>query len=215
MVTRTTFASREEWLEARRQRIGGSDAACILGLNPYKSNVQLWQEKMGQLEPKDISENELVRYGTQAEPFLRELFKLDHPELTVFYEPDNIWFNDRFPFAHASLDGWFEDKDGRKGVFECKTSTITNSAQAEKWNHRVPMNYYIQICWYLGVTEFDLAILRAQLKFSHGSEVYIQIREYTIERQDVEEDIGVVMDAGREFAEAMRKGVCPPLELNI
>ena len=30
------------WLEFRTQGIGGSDAAAILGLNPYKTNVQVW-----------------------------------------------------------------------------------------------------------------------------------------------------------------------------
>ncbi len=33
--------SREEWLEERKKGIGGSDAAVILGLNPYKNNIRL------------------------------------------------------------------------------------------------------------------------------------------------------------------------------
>ena len=39
--------NREEWLNARKKGIGGSDAACIIGLNKYKSNVRLWDEKTG------------------------------------------------------------------------------------------------------------------------------------------------------------------------
>ena len=40
-VEMKTFETREEWLKARTL-IGGSDAACILGKNPWKSNVELW-----------------------------------------------------------------------------------------------------------------------------------------------------------------------------
>lgn len=35
----------EKWLEARALGIGGSDAAVIMGMNPYKSPYQLWLEK--------------------------------------------------------------------------------------------------------------------------------------------------------------------------
>ncbi len=76
---------RNEWL-ANRSRIGGSDASCIVGMNPYRSNVELWQIKTGQMIPEDISEKPYVKYGTEAEQHLRELFKLDFPEYQVFYE---------------------------------------------------------------------------------------------------------------------------------
>lgn len=49
---------REAWLQARAGRIGGSDASAILGMNPYRTNIELWQIKTGQLVPEDISEKE-------------------------------------------------------------------------------------------------------------------------------------------------------------
>ena len=134
------LASREEWL-ANRDRIGGSDASCIVGMNPYRTNVELWKIKTGQLEPEDISEKSFVKYGTEAELHLRELFKLDFPEYQVFYEENNMFINDRFPFAHASLDGWITETiiahDGseiiKKGILEIKTTNIIQSMQKEKW----------------------------------------------------------------------------------
>ncbi len=42
--------NKEEWLEERKNGIGGSDAATILGLNPYKTNIDLWEEKTGRKE---------------------------------------------------------------------------------------------------------------------------------------------------------------------
>ena len=120
------FDTNEEWLEARKDKIGGSDAACIVGMNPYKSNEELFKEKTGAKVPEDISDKSFVQYGHSAEPLLRELFKLDFPEYEVFYEENNMFINSDLPFAHASLDGWLRDKDGRMGVWECKTTQIMN-----------------------------------------------------------------------------------------
>ena len=63
----------EEWLK-NRKRIGGSDAAAVLGLNPYMSNLELWQVKTGLYAPDDISDKPYVIYGTNAEEHLRQLF---------------------------------------------------------------------------------------------------------------------------------------------
>ena len=96
-VEMLTLKSRDEWLERRRSYIGGSDAAAVVGLNPYKTNVELWQEKTGQLQPKDISGEIYVKYGHDAEAPLRELFKLDFPDYQVFYAENNMWINDKYP----------------------------------------------------------------------------------------------------------------------
>ena len=151
--------SREEWLQHRSNYIGGSDASAILGMNPYRTNIELWQIKTGQLVPEDISEKPYVKYGTEAERYLRALFELDYQEYEVEYVENNMFLNEKYPFAHASLDGWLTDQDGRKGILEIKTTNILQSMQKEKWNHRIPDNYYIQILHYLMVTEFDFAIL--------------------------------------------------------
>jgi len=38
---------REEWLEVRKRGIGSSDAAAAVGINPYKSQLELWLAKTG------------------------------------------------------------------------------------------------------------------------------------------------------------------------
>ena len=73
MVTKKLFNSREEWLQGRKNHIGGSDAAACVGLNPYKDNVQLWEEKVGLVLPEDISDKDYVQYGTEAEEYLRAM----------------------------------------------------------------------------------------------------------------------------------------------
>lgn len=69
-LARIQFDSMEEWL-VNRKGIGGSDASAILGLNPYKTNQELWMEKKGQMSPVDISDKSYVKYGNDADEELR------------------------------------------------------------------------------------------------------------------------------------------------
>lgn len=209
-----TLKSREEWLAARKHYIGGSDAAAVLGMNPYKTNLELWQEKTGVVQPEDISGKPYVRYGHAAESYLRELFALDFPEYKVGYADNNIWLNDAFPFAHASLDGWLTDQDGRNGILEVKTTNILQSMQKEKWDHRIPDNYYIQVLHYLMVTEFDFAVLKAQLKYEfQGGEIMLQTKHYKIERSEVQEDIELLKSSEKEFWKCVQSRKKPALLL--
>ncbi len=212
MVALKKLKDREEWLK-NRSRIGGSDASAIVGMNPYRTNIELWKIKTGQLEAEDISEKPYVKYGTQAEEHIRALFALDFPEYKVKYLENNMWLNDKYPFAHASLDGWLEDEEGRKGILEIKTTNILQSMQKEKWNHRIPDNYYIQILHYLMVTEFEFAVLVAQLKSEFNGEIYKQTKHYKIERAEVEEDIKFLKTSERKFWQQVQENRCPALIL--
>ena len=44
-LVKTNNLNREQWLEVRKGGIGSSDAAAAVGLNPYKSQLELWMEK--------------------------------------------------------------------------------------------------------------------------------------------------------------------------
>ena len=214
MVETKILSSREEWLKARKSYIGGSEASCIVGMNPYRSNIELWEEKTGRREPEDISEKDFVKYGTLAEEHLRALFALDFPQYEVFYTENNLWLNDKFPFGHASLDGWLVEKEtGRKGILEIKTTNILQSMQKEKWNHRIPDNYFIQCLHYLAITEFDFVCLRASLKYNYDGEIFLNIKHYTIEREEVQDDIDYLMEEERKFYSHIVNDTMPPLVL--
>lgn len=210
-VQMRVFQSREEWL-LHRTGIGGSDAAAIMGMNPYMSNQDLWEIKTGRRRQEDISDKPYVIYGIKAEDHLRELFKLDFPELTVDYAENNMFFNLRYPWAHASLDGWLTDPNGRRGILEIKTSEILKSMQKEKWYDQIPDNYYIQLLHYLLITNADFAVLKAQLKYDYNG-VYLQTRHYHIERTEVEEDIEILKNAEAKFWEQVQNETRPDLLL--
>lgn len=213
MIEKIILTSREEWLKHRMQGIGGSEISAVVGLNPYMSNVDLWERKTGAVEPEDISGKPYVQYGTQAEPLLRELFKLDFPQYQVFYEENNSFRNSRYPWALASLDGWLRDENGRVGVWECKTTNILQSMQKEKWNHKIPMNYFCQVLFYMAVIEADFAILKAQMKTEFDGVPYLQTRHYLIERADVQEDMDYLMEKGAAFWECVKSKEKPALIL--
>lgn len=214
MIKMIVLRNREEWLKNRMNGIGGSEASAIIGMNPYMSNIELWQIKTGQLVPEDISEKPYVKYGTEAEPLMRQLFALDYPQYEVGYVENNSYFNDKYPFALASLDGTLIEKEtGRKGILEIKTTNILQSMQKEKWDHRIPDNYYIQVLHYLMVTEFDFVILKAQLKSSFNDDVYLQTRHYKIERAEVEEDIKYLESSERKFWKQVQEKKRPALLL--
>lgn len=212
-VHRITFESKEEWLK-HRTRIGGSDAAAILGLNPWKSNVELWKEKTGQAPVPDISDKDIVKYGVAAEPLLRELFAIDFPEYKVEYFGDNMILNDDLPFAAASLDGeLIERATGRKGILEIKTTNILRSMQKEKWKNKLPDNYYVQCIHYLMVTRYSFVELVAQLKSDFNGEIYKQTKHYHIERSEVEADIEYLKQAEKKFWQQMQEQQEPSLLL--
>lgn len=208
------YASRDEWLKGRKRRIGGSDAAATIGASPYMTNVDLWEIKTGRKKHADISENDLVRYGTEAEEHLRELFKLDFPEYEVCYKPNNLWTSEQVPFAHASLDGWLIDKNGRCGILEIKTATITSALHRAKWNGQIPQNYYCQALHYMIVTGFEFVILKAQLKTQWPGQLpRLRTEHYQIERSEVQEDIEELYKAEKRFWEYVESDTRPPLIL--
>lgn len=207
--------TREEWLEERKKGIGGSDAATILGLNPYKTSIQLWEEKTGRKQAEDISDKPYVQYGTKAEDHLRELFKLDFPQYEVSHQENTIIKHPTYPFLFASLDGQLVDKEtGELGVLEIKTSEILRSMQKEKWKEKIPDNYYCQVLHYLNVTGYSFAVLKAQLRYDYNGNIRLETKHYTIKRQEVEEDIKLLCEKEIEFwTKYVEKDVAPPLVL--
>lgn len=207
--------TREEWLQERRKGIGGSDAATILGKNPYKTTVELWEEKTGKKVAEDISDRSYVKYGTNAEEYLRELFKLDFPKYEVSHQENTIIKHPKYSFLFASLDGKLIDREtGEVGILEIKTTNILQSRQKEKWKGKIPDNYYCQVLHYLNVTGFSFVILKAQLKYDYDGDIRLETKHYTIKHEDVEEDIKLLEQKEIEFWQNyVEKNIKPPLLL--
>ena len=92
-----TDAPRHEWLTARRQGIGGSDASTIAGVG-YGSLFELWLDKTGRLP--DEPETPAMRFGRLAEPLLRDAFTA---ETSNTPHPLGIDFGNTYLFVISCL----------------------------------------------------------------------------------------------------------------
>lgn len=68
-----TNEQRAVWLEGRRTGIGGSDVAAVLGLNPWKTPLDVWNDKLGLSEDKGMSEP--AYWGTVLEDTVAREFQ--------------------------------------------------------------------------------------------------------------------------------------------
>lgn len=205
--------NRDEWLAMRFHGIGGSDAGAVVGVNKYRDNILLWQEKTGEFVPDDISDKPAVKFGKEAEKSIRELFKLDYPEYEVDYHEFDMYVDDAHPFMFATLDGEITDKDGLRGILEIKTTTILNKSQWLQWDDKIPDSYYVQILHQLACTGWQFAILRAYIRYHKDGELRATVRDYRIERTDVEEDIQWLIEKEAAFWDCVKQKRKPNLIL--
>jgi putative phage-type endonuclease len=149
-LVNTENMSREEWLSWRNKGLGGSDASVICSLNKYKSPMELWMEKTGQIEPKEA--REAAYWGTVMEPFIRNEFT---KRIGLEVESVNsILQHPEHHFLLANLDGTVQDPIHGQGIFEAKTAS---QFMAPQWETGVPDYYEIQVQHYMAVTGFSFA----------------------------------------------------------
>jgi len=182
-LAKTLGMPREEWLELRKNGIGGSDASAIVGLDRYRSPFDVYADKLG-LRP-EIPDNEAMRQGRDLEQYVAERFMeatgkkvrrrnamLQHPE---------------YPFMIADIDRWVV---GENAGLECKTTSILNRANFAQGEY--PPNYYVQCVHYMAVTGAErwyLAVLVLNKAF----------HVFTIERDEAE--INALIEAEKHFWE--------------
>src|SRR5215831_11394230 len=124
----------------RRQFIGGSDARIIMG-NDEAALIDLWKEKRGEIEPKDLTSNLLVQLGTVTEDLNRQWYeKSSGLEVTEiqrrFRHPVYRWMG-------ATLDGRVE---ATGAVFEAKFMLPWNFSEegaAEKHMAQLQHNMWV------------------------------------------------------------------------
>lgn len=201
--------TREEWL-SKRSGIGGSDCAAILGMSPWKTANELWLEKTGQKQPKDVSNDPFVQQGVRLEPALRNLFKAVHPEYKVYHEPYDMWYQQERPWAFATLDGRIKTQDGKVGVLEIKTATPQGKSGWADWKDKVPNKYYLQCVHQCSCLDADFVILYACL-FNVESDYFI--REYRFNKEDILDDMAYLIQKEKAFWDAVCSRTLPPMTL--
>lgn len=142
LYANTRYLTREEWLAARKLGLGSSDAAPALGLSPWRSQYELWAEKVGIL--KERPDNDRFRVGRLAEPLVMELWCEDSEYALDEIERHVMCRSIEHPFMLANPDGLTHD-----AVIEIKTA---HSMDEKRWEAGVPDQYVIQGLHLMAVT---------------------------------------------------------------
>ena len=165
LVANTANMDERDWLELRRDGIGGSDAAAIAGQSKYASPVMVYMNKLGLHEPnKKDNVREAATWGHLHEPTIREEFKrrinaereaAGLPPLKVIHRKA-IFAHDEFDFIRTNLDGFIHGHELGKGIFEAKTA---HYMLRDEWaGDDVPNAYYIQV-------QHNMAVMNAQYAY--------------------------------------------------
>lgn len=194
---------REDWLAVRKQGIGSSDAAAAVGLNPYKSQLELWLEKTGRdssLPKADPQDEESPAYwGNILEPIVATHYTrrsghrirrinavLQHPDPNLTWMLANI---DREVIGASDVQ-----------ILECKTAGING---ARLWKEGVPEYVQLQVMHQLAVTGKQAADVAVLLGGQH-------LEIHRIERDD--SLIARLIDLERLFWDYVVSDTPPPAD---
>ena len=181
MITKVSTANREEWKALRKKYIGGSDAAAIVGMNPFCSQYALWAEKTGKVPA--FEGNLATEVGSYLEEFVAKKFEKETGRKVRRVNQSIL--NDAYPWAIANID---RDIVGEDAGLEIKTTSELSTHKFK--NGEYPGNYYCQCVHYLAMTgkqRWYLAVLIGNRDF----------RIFTIERD--ENEIAALMEAEKAF----------------
>lgn len=154
----TRELDRDQWLEVRKSGIGSSDAAAAAGLNPYKSQLELWMEKTGRATAHEVVNgmDTPIYWGTLLEPYVAVAYmqKTDRKVRKV----NAVLQHPTFPFMLANIDREVVGSSEVQ-ILECKTAGEYGS---RLWRGGVPEYVQIQVQHQLAVTgkqAADVAVL--------------------------------------------------------
>ena len=205
VIADTKDMPKTEWLKHRQAGIGGSDASCIAGLNPWKSAIQLYMDK----KEENPQEQKSLRMelGNRLEGLVAELFT-EATGLKV-RNVNGILKNDKYPFAFANIDRAIV---GEKAFLECKT---TNSYALKEWEEGVPAHYEIQCLHYMAITGATHCYIAALIgnsdfiwhKIERDQETidYLMQIEKDFWENNIEKDVVPMPDGSDAYSEYLKK----------
>ncbi|GMA49356.1 hypothetical protein GCM10025857_07130 [Alicyclobacillus contaminans] len=197
VLVETQHLTHEEWLEWRRFGIGGSDAAAIAGLSPWKSPTRVFLEKIGAVIPEEAGEE--AKWGARQEPLVADEFK----EQTGFHvqRRNAILVHPRYPYMIANIDRLVRVPGRGWGVLEIKT---TSAYKADEWEgDKVPDHYMLQMQHYLAVTALQFGYFAVLI----GGQRYHQVE---VERDNDLIDLLIRIEA--DFWRHVETKTPPPLD---
>ncbi|MDK4680172.1 YqaJ viral recombinase family protein [Kingella negevensis] len=164
--------TNKQFLQDRRQGIGGSDIAAIIGVSQFKTALDVFLSKTTE-QPELKGEH--LYWGHALEAPIAARFSEETGEL-IYRQPE-IKKHPKHDFALANADGLIIDKITQQpiGILEIKTA---NAFKTKEWSNEddgVPIEYIAQVQWYMEIFDVDFAYIAVLI----GGSDY---RHYRIER---------------------------------
>lgn len=154
VLVNTEGLTREEWLEYRRQGIGGSDASAVLGISPFRTARDLYYDKLGVVTADDQGNWVAIEIGNLLEDLVARIFE-KKTGLKV-YKRKCVFQHPYYPWMLADLDYLVTLPDGTTAILEIKT---TNYNARESWFYNgkeiVPAHYEAQGRHYMAVMNIN------------------------------------------------------------
>ena len=145
---KTLEMTYEEWKAARMKGIGGSDAAAAIGVSRWKSPLQLYLEKAGEIEQPEAGE--AAYWGNVLEAIVADEFTKRTGKKVQ--RVNRILIHPEHEHMIANID---RRVVGENAILECKTTGAWN---AKEWEgDDIPAEYVIQVMHYLAVTGAEKA----------------------------------------------------------
>ena len=155
VLVSTENLTEQEWLAYRRQGIGGSDVAAILGISPFRTARDLYDDKLNIASAVDDTGNWVaLEMGHLLEPLVAQIFT-KKTRLEVF-QIKKMFQHPQYPFMLADVDYFVRLPNGKIALLEIKT---TNYNAKDHWwkddEECVPVYYETQGRHYMAVMDID------------------------------------------------------------
>jgi putative phage-type endonuclease len=186
-MTTTTTDDRTEWLAWRRDGIGASDIAGILGISPWASPFSIWADKTGLLDDDDLDEDDRREFGKRAEAMIGPWFE-HRTGLTIAAEQVCLASLDH-DWMRATPDGLVIPEPPDDGYLCDVLGPVEYKAVADKPWDQIPAHYQAQGQWQMAVGRWD----RAWFAVLHGT----RFRVYVLERDQA--DIDYMIERAEQF----------------
>lgn len=142
---------RLDWLRERQKGIGGSDVGAILGVDKFRTPLDVYLSKIGDVRELDTAP---IRRGRRLERVAREMYQELHPERSVEEAP-LMQYSDEYPQLFVNLDGTFTEKvtgdSVQLGTLELKAPGLRMFATMRASG--LPQSYLLQVQHGLGISK--------------------------------------------------------------
>lgn len=182
----------DEWLAWRRQGIGGSDIAALLGLSNFATPYTVWADKMGFLPASEYTQRQ--RLGLRLEVVLAEEFH-EETDLYVGAQQERCEHPVE-PVFRCTLDGRVYETAASDHLFQGGFERLPVATWQAKtdgrygWPEGIPVAIQAQCQWELGVTGLAEAWLSVML-------AGFRIEHHRLERDD--DDIAFMQERALAF----------------